>query len=92
MRRHKTSLEAQSEAMLHSLCRGLSSVATIRLLMELELIDLTATKALMAQKQVEALCRQKVHKMEAMQMVAEALHCSDGTIHNYIYTRRKHNN
>lgn len=85
----KSVMEREAEALLLSCCRGLSSCKTIEFLFDNGLISPTASKAFLVREGVERLVRKGIPKMRAMEMVAEATHCSYGTVRGYVYNQSK---
>lgn len=81
-------LEEVEESLIKE-CRGLSSAATIKHLVECGLISHPQSKAYLARKKIEDKIRQGLRKMEAMEAVADEMNCSYATIRNYTYNNYK---
>lgn len=89
MRKLLTAEQRAAEALLLERCRGLSSSRTIELLLSHGLLSHTRIRAFVAGEKVDKLLRGGMKKVEAMQVVAEEMGCSEATVRNYLYYKYK---
>lgn len=79
------------EEQLYRECRGLSSVGTIQYLVRHGLLSYPNIKAHLARERVkEAMRKEGLGKLDAIELVAQQMGCSNSTIRNYVYARNSH--